>query len=666
MFSPRTGFRLSLLLLGCALLAAAHSGAASAQLLGPTEYVQKSDSPFFGQTFGYFHLEDFENGALNTPGVSSVGTIINPGSITDSVDEDDGTIDGFGLAGHSWFGNGLTGISFEFDETVLGSYPTHVGIVWTDGTDDIEFEAWDAGGTSLGKRTGTHADGNFSGGTGEDRFYGIIHPGGVSKIHLRSSVPGGGAGIEMDHLQYGGEAEGPPPLDTTYTLSSGEMKWTIIPVEGTKPAADFYSYDNPAATSANTGFEASDTTNFFLYKNTATGKVSLFVIHDKPNDTTGGGFQLGITGAPSGTNIIVQDDPSDTYNWNATAGTGNVTWGWDVCCTDGFVLGGSLPGAWDMVLTPSSVTGIDTLRFISGNGKTAEYFFLPLDQSFTISCRAVEPPPEETIPNCPRGAGFWKQQCAQKGNGSTKYSKDDVMDIAAKVDEKSDFFDWSEGSAFDGFCRMIDPAKPMNQEKQLKRHFATMLANISVGELGYIAKNGSIVSLDQNASIDCDDDGADTVDELIDAIDAALEAGDWSSYGDLKDCAEAVNEGYAIEVSENCHEDDEDDDEEVNPLDGRNLQLNPPYPNPFRKTTRLVYVVPDGSAAKQSVNLGIYNVAGRLVRNLVNQELAAGRYEIDWDGSDAAGNRVHRGVYFVRGSINGVAMAQSARVIFLR
>ena len=40
--------------------------------------------------------------------------------------------------------------------------------------------------------------GNFAGGTGEDRFYGVTHSGGISRIVI--SDP---SGIEVDHLQYG-------------------------------------------------------------------------------------------------------------------------------------------------------------------------------------------------------------------------------------------------------------------------------------------------------------------------------------------------------------------------------------------------------------------------------------------------------------------------------
>ena len=178
-------------------------------LLGPSAYVQFADSPFSGTGFGYFYLEDFEDSSLNTPGVTaSAGNPTGPGGLTDSVDADDGSIDGSGTLGHSYFGAGATGFTFTFDAGILGSLPTHAGIVWTDGaiTNEVTFEAFDASGTSLGTIVAPGiGDSDFLGGTSEDRFFGVIASQGISAIHIfNSMMSGGGSGIEVDHLQYGG------------------------------------------------------------------------------------------------------------------------------------------------------------------------------------------------------------------------------------------------------------------------------------------------------------------------------------------------------------------------------------------------------------------------------------------------------------------------------
>ncbi len=76
---------------------------------------------------------------------------------------------------------------------------------------------------------------------------------------------------------------------------------------------------------------------------------------------------------------------------------------------------------------------------------------------------------------------------------------------------------------------------------------------------------------------------------------------------------------------------------------GANL-LEQNEPNPFRPATTIAYAVPRNG----SVQLSVFDVTGRLVRRLVGQVQAAGRYQVIWDGRDTAGRRAASGVYFYR------------------
>lgn len=187
------------------LLATASFTTAHATLIGPSPYLSSADSPFSPFSgFTYFHLENFEDHLLNTPGVTAsaggVASVVFGPGLHDSVDADDGVIDGSGLNGDDFFyGAGSTGISFTFNSGALGGLPNAVGIVWTDGGGTITFEAFDALNQSLGILTGSHADGSFYGTTAEDRFYGATNTGGISRIHISNTS----GGIEVDHLQYG-------------------------------------------------------------------------------------------------------------------------------------------------------------------------------------------------------------------------------------------------------------------------------------------------------------------------------------------------------------------------------------------------------------------------------------------------------------------------------
>ena len=119
--------------------------------LGPIPYLSVADSPFDLEGSA-FVVEDFEDGVFNVPGVvASAGAPIGPGGTTDSVDADDGAIDGLGNDGNSFFSiNGAAGITFTFDTDVLGALPTSAGIVWTDGSGTTTFEAFGPGLVSLG------------------------------------------------------------------------------------------------------------------------------------------------------------------------------------------------------------------------------------------------------------------------------------------------------------------------------------------------------------------------------------------------------------------------------------------------------------------------------------------------------------------------------------
>ncbi len=188
---------------------------ASATLIGPTPYLSVADSPWTGLGLAGFQLEDFEDGVNNLTGVTPVpvGQILAPGGLTDSVDGDDGNIDGSGTSGHSLFsGGGAAGFEFTF----TGDLPTHAGLVWTDGSGSIVFEAWDSSDVSMGTVVGSHADGGFSGQTAEDRFYGAINMNGIKRIKILNSS----GGIEIDHIQFGGNAVPEPATMTILGLGA--------------------------------------------------------------------------------------------------------------------------------------------------------------------------------------------------------------------------------------------------------------------------------------------------------------------------------------------------------------------------------------------------------------------------------------------------------------
>ena len=72
--------------------------------------------------------------------------------------------------------------------------------------------------------------------------------------------------------------------------------------------------------------------------------------------------------------------------------------------------------------------------------------------------------------------------------------------------------------------------------------------------------------------------------------------------------------------------------------------LHQNYPNPFNPST----TVPFEIAGRAFVTLRVYDLLGREIRTLFNEDLPAGTYAVRWDGRGSAGQAMPTGVYLVR------------------
>jgi predicted outer membrane repeat protein len=90
------------------------------------------------------------------------------------------------------------------------------------------------------------------------------------------------------------------------------------------------------------------------------------------------------------------------------------------------------------------------------------------------------------------------------------------------------------------------------------------------------------------------------------------------------------------------------------------LACGPCVPNPFSSSTSVRFVIPGDSPAR----LGIYDPAGRLVRDLTGTAVRPGLQTAKWDGTDESGRRVGAGVYFYKLQWEG--RTKTSRVTLLR
>jgi hypothetical protein len=88
--------------------------------------------------------------------------------------------------------------------------------------------------------------------------------------------------------------------------------------------------------------------------------------------------------------------------------------------------------------------------------------------------------------------------------------------------------------------------------------------------------------------------------------------------------------------------------------------LSQNYPNPFNPQTTIAFSLKN----RGHVSLNVYNVAGELVRTLVNEERGAGSHKKEWDGRDNAGQEVSSGVYFYKLVAN--SFSQTKKMVLLK
>lgn len=72
--------------------------------------------------------------------------------------------------------------------------------------------------------------------------------------------------------------------------------------------------------------------------------------------------------------------------------------------------------------------------------------------------------------------------------------------------------------------------------------------------------------------------------------------------------------------------------------------LHQNYPNPFNPSTIIQFELP----AATNVVLKIYDLLGREVKTLVNEERLAGTYRVVWDGTNHQGEKAGTGMYIYR------------------
>ncbi|MDZ7372097.1 MAG: T9SS type A sorting domain-containing protein, partial [candidate division KSB1 bacterium] len=90
------------------------------------------------------------------------------------------------------------------------------------------------------------------------------------------------------------------------------------------------------------------------------------------------------------------------------------------------------------------------------------------------------------------------------------------------------------------------------------------------------------------------------------------------------------------------------------------FSLRQNYPNPFNPVTEIHFELPHS----EHVRLEIFDLRGRQVKVLVDEELPPGRHRVIWDASDGNGLKVSSGIYFYR--LKAGTFVDTKRLVLLK
>lgn len=158
----------------------------------------------------------------------------------------------------------------------------------------------------------------------------------------------------------------------------------------------------------------------------------------------------------------------------------------------------------------------------------------------------------------------------------------------------------------------------------------------------------------------------DTYDDWMVESDGECRVGRWSGYSYAPSIGDELHVTGVVGSLLDALKLQPRDDLDIEPATGvpdklpSVVSLSQNLPNPFAAKTGIVYALPAGG----HVLLEVYNVAGKVVRTLVDEERPAGTWTAVWDGCDEWEHRVSNGVYFYRLKTGGKTIEK--RMVLVR
>jgi hypothetical protein len=92
----------------------------------------------------------------------------------------------------------------------------------------------------------------------------------------------------------------------------------------------------------------------------------------------------------------------------------------------------------------------------------------------------------------------------------------------------------------------------------------------------------------------------------------------------------------------------------------QSYELKQNRPNPFNPETEIAYSLPE----ETMVTIKVYNIAGQVVKTLINEVKPAGNHTVIWNGTNESSDKVASGVYFYR--METSAYQKTAKMILVK
>jgi hypothetical protein len=245
----------------------------------------------------------------------------------------------------------------------------------------------------------------------------------------------------------------------------------------------------------------------------------------------------------------------------------------------------------------------------------------------------------ESNPPTPRKTAFWKHQLgvALRGHGHFDIDGLTLCDYLDQIDTHFNNHRMNPVVVYEP-----PPSDECDDKLQVAKdlfNLRGMLTEFDKARSQFMALLFNVASGKLNLWDPISEDGV-KVSKAITYIDILLQDGDDSNDMLARKLARDINWGKLIDAG-------------VIPEDLPDIQYTPRnlewdlaqnYPNPFNPSTTIRYEIKEATRVK----LRVYDVAGRLVRTLVDESRKPDRYKAVWNGTNNRGQSVATGVYFYR------------------